>query len=84
MLVQLVFPGNLDKYDGHYEVGFNAFWNDFLKSVIGNDYYFLFDVDEQPKPFIAIYLNNKKLFNLNGLNCKNNDKLMILSATSGG
>lgn len=84
MFITLYFPGSLDKYDGRYEVSFDQSWIDFLKSVVESDYHFLFDVDEQPKQYIAIYLNNKKLLNLNGVKCKDNDKLMIISATSGG
>lgn len=84
MLVNIGLPGSLDKYDGLYEVDIEKSWTDFLKSVLHEDYDFLFDEEKQPKQFIAIYLNKKKLFNLNNLNCKNNDNLIIISATSGG
>lgn len=84
MLVNIGLPGSLDKYDGLYEVDIEKSWIDFLKSVLHEDYDFLFDGEEQPKQFVAIYLNNKKLFNLSDLNCKDNDNLIIISATSGG
>ena len=84
MLVQLSFPGSLNKYNGHYKVDSNQSWNDLIRFIVGNNYYFLFDIDDRPKPYLAIYLNNKKLLNLNNLACENHDILILLSATSGG
>ncbi|RUR19918.1 hypothetical protein ELY21_02345 [Legionella sp. km535] len=84
MFIHICLPGNLDKYDGQYEVDSNQLWNSFLKAVIKGDYHFLFDINEQPKPYIAIYLNKQKLLTLNDLKCVDNDTLMIISATSGG
>jgi hypothetical protein len=84
MFIHLWLPGNLDKYNGQYEVDFNQPWISFLRAVIKDDYHFLFDINEQPKPYIAIYLNKQKLLNLNELKCVDNDTLMIISATSGG
>lgn len=84
MPVQLSFPGKLDKYNGRYDIPPNQSWYKLLEIILGKDSCFLYDNDEQPKAFIAIYLNNNKVSNLDGLYCQHGDSLMFISATSGG
>lgn len=84
MFVNLSFPGSFSKYSGQYQVHPKQCWYELIKSITGEDYHWLFEHDDKPKSYLAIYLNNSKLYKMNDVMCNNNDTLMLIAATSGG
>ncbi|MFZ2316052.1 MAG: hypothetical protein WAW86_10415 [Gammaproteobacteria bacterium] len=84
MLVQLVFPGALDKFSGKYSLNNGQIWTEAIKTVLANDYNHLFDKDEKLKPFVIACLNRVIVSDIKGLKCVDGDILMLLCATSGG